>query len=464
LALSILASQETPTMNFKSINPFTEELVKEYAPITYNESQALLVGSRQAFLDWSTQSIYQRIIPIYNVSDILEEKAEEIAALISVEMGKPISEALGEVEKCIWLCNYYADNAPEFLSSKNIKTSAFNSYIAYNPLGTILGIMPWNYPLWQVMRMAVPAILAGNTVLLKHAPNVQGCAQLIEDIFIQATLPKGVYQNLVLETKHIEKLIASPIIGGVSITGSVSAGKSVAELAGKHLKKTVLELGGNNAFLVFKDADVRKSVELLFSGRLGNAGQSCIAPKRVLLSKEIALEFKTLLLDKIKQYIPTNPLDYTCNLGMIARKDLADKLEEQVKSAIAEGAKELTPFKREGNKVWPCILELNNPKNIAFTEEFFGPVIPIYTAASEAEMIEISNNSEYGLGVSMFSENPDRLVQYISQLNEGAVFINDIVKSDPRLPFGGIKNSGLGRELGQEGILEFTNHKTVVIR
>ena len=451
-------------MSFKSINTFSEELIKEYPSTTYNVAESQMVESKEAFLDWSTQSIYKRILPIYNIADILEQKANEIAALMAAEMGKPISEGIAEIEKCIWLCNFYADNAPEFLSAKNIKTNAFNSYVAYHPTGTILGIMPWNFPLWQVMRMAIPTIIAGNCVLIKHAPNVQACALLLVEIFDEAGLPKNVYQNLAIEVKDIEPLIASPIITGVSLTGSVTAGKAVAEIAGRYLKKVVLELGGSNAFLVFKDADIRKAIDHLLLGRLSNAGQSCIAPKRILLAPEIADDFKKQLIEKLSILAPTNPLNEDCNLGTIARPDLADKLEQQVKKAIAEGAQELTPFKRERNKVWPCVLELTTPDNTAFTEELFGPIIPIYVAKDEQEMINISNQSEYGLGVSLFSENPERMVQYIPQLNEGAVFINSIVKSDPRLPFGGVKNSGIGRELGLEGMLEFTNHKTVVIR
>jgi succinate-semialdehyde dehydrogenase/glutarate-semialdehyde dehydrogenase len=423
----------------------------------------ILQKANTTFLHWQSKKLKERLIFLPNIATLLLENKEEYASIITSEMHKPITQALAEVEKCALLCNYYYENAENFLATKSIKTDASESYVVYEPLGVILGIMPWNFPFWQVFRFAVPTLIAGNTVVVKHASNVPKCAELIESIFNAAGFPKGCYQNLPIPSNKVSDIIANPIIKAVSLTGSEQAGVAVATEAGKHLKKCVLELGGNNAFIILEDANLDKAVATAVNARMQNAGQSCIAAKRFLVHETILDAFIEKFKIAIKNLKTGNSLDKETQISSLARVDLAEELEKQVQKSIQMGAQIITGGKRDGAFFEPTILTDVTPIMPVFKEETFGPVAAITTFKTIDEAIELSNQSEYGLGVSLFTQDVDFIKTKISAFNEGAVFINEMVKSDPRLPFGGIKKSGYGRELAEEGLKEFVNVKTVVI-
>lgn len=425
--------------------------------------ELLLQKASNAFLIWKTKNLSERLVFLPKLATILLENKEGYAKVITNEMHKPISQSIAEIEKCALLCNYYYENADSFLATKYIKTEASESYVTYEPLGVILGVMPWNFPFWQVFRFAVPTLIAGNTVVVKHASNVSKSAELIEKLFEKAGFPKGCYQNLSISSQEVAAVIANPIIKAVSLTGSEQAGIAVATEAGKQLKKCVLELGGNNAFIILEDANLDKAVATAVNARMQNAGQSCIAAKRFLVHENIAKEF----VDKFKialQNLKTgNPLDKETQIGSLARVDLAKELEKQVQQSIQMGAQLILGGKRNNAFYEPTILTNVTIQMPVFHEETFGPVAAITTFKTIEEAIVLSNESQFGLGVSIFTTDIDFIKTKISAFKEGAVFINEMVKSDPRLPFGGIKKSGYGRELSEEGIKEFVNIKTIVI-
>ena len=425
--------------------------------------QNLLKVSENTQLSWRNLSIQNRISFLPQLAQLLLENKEEYATCITTEMHKPISQAIAEVEKCAFLCNYYYENAETFLETKNIKTEASESFVTYEPLGVILGVMPWNFPFWQVFRFAVPTLIAGNTVVVKHASNVPKSAQLIQEIFEQAGFPKGCYLDLPIPSSEVANIIANPIIKAVSLTGSEQAGIAVATKAGKHLKKCVLELGGSNSFVVLEDANLEKAVATAVNARMQNAGQSCIAAKRFLVHEKIVDEFVAKFKVAIQNLKTGNPLDKETQIGSLARVDLAEELEVQVQKSIQMGAKLIAGGNRKDAFYEPTILTKVTTEMPVFNEETFGPVAAIITFKTIEEAIELSNQSEFGLGVSIFTQDIDFIKTKISAFNEGAVFINEMVKSDPRLPFGGIKKSGYGRELAEDGIKEFLNVKTVVI-
>lgn len=425
--------------------------------------QNLLKVSENTQLSWRNLSIQNRISFLPQLAQLLLENKEEYATCITTEMHKPISQAIAEVEKCALLCNYYYENAESFLAIKSIKTDASESFVAYEPLGVILGVMPWNFPFWQVFRFAVPTLIAGNTVVVKHASNVPKSAELIQSIFEQAGFPKGCYQDLPIPSSEVAKVIANPIIKAVSLTGSEQAGVAVATEAGKHLKKCVLELGGNNAFIVLEDANLEKAVATAVNARMQNAGQSCIAAKRFFIQENIAAEFIAQFKIAIQNLKKGNPLAIETQIGSLARPDLAEELEVQVQKSIQMGAKLIIGGNRKGAFYEPTLLTEVTTEMPIFKEETFGPVAAITIFKTIDDAIELSNQSEFGLGVSIFTQDIDFIKTKISAFNEGAVFVNEMVKSDPRLPFGGVKKSGYGRELAIEGIKEFVNIKTVVI-
>ncbi len=412
---------------------------------------------------WKQQSVHQRVLLLPKLAKVLLENKIDYATIITQEMHKPITQSIAEVEKCALLCQYYYENAEKFLATKIIKTDATESFVVYEPLGVVLGVMPWNFPFWQVFRFAIPTIIAGNTVVIKHASNVPKCAESIEYIFEKAGFPKGCYQNLPISSNKVVNVIANPIVKAVSLTGSEQAGIAVAAEAGKYLKKCVLELGGNNAFVVLEDANVEKAVAIAVNARMQNAGQSCIAAKRFLLHEKIAKDFITQFKIAIQNLKTGNPLEETTQIGSLARLDLAEELELQVQKSIAMGAKLVLGGKRKEAFYEPTILTEVSTEMPVFREETFGPVAAITVFKSIEEAIVLSNRSEFGLGVSVFTQNIAAIKLQISAFNEGAVFINEMVKSDPRVPFGGIKKSGYGRELAEEGIKEFVNIKTVLI-
>jgi succinate-semialdehyde dehydrogenase/glutarate-semialdehyde dehydrogenase len=425
--------------------------------------QNLLEISQKSQLSWRKLSVQNRISFLPQLAKLLLENKEEYATCITTEMYKPISQAIAEVEKCALLCNYYFENAELFLATKSIKTEATESFVTFEPLGVILGVMPWNFPFWQVFRFAVPTIITGNTVVVKHASNVPKSANLIQEIFEKAGFPKGCYQDLPISSSEVANIIANPIIKAVSLTGSEQAGIAVATEAGKHLKKCVLELGGSNAFIVLEDANLEKAVAIAVTARMQNAGQSCIAAKRFLVHEKIVEEFVSKFKIAIQNLKTGNPLDKETQIGSLARVDLAEELEIQVKKSIQMGAKLIVGGNRKDAFYEPTILTEVTIEMPVFKEETFGPVAAIITFNTLEEAIQLTNQSEFGLGVSVFTQDIDFIKTKISDFNEGAVFINEMVKSDPRLPFGGIKKSGYGRELAEEGVKEFVNIKTVVI-
>ena len=419
--------------------------------------------SRDTQSIWQTETLDLRISFIPKLAKTLSDNKQHYAECITTEMHKPITQAIAEVEKCALLCTYYYENAAQFLATKPIKTEASESFVTYEPLGVLLGVMPWNFPFWQVFRFAVPSLIAGNTVVVKHASNVPKSAKLIQTIFEDAGFPKGCYQDLPIPSAEVAKIIANPIIKAVSLTGSEQAGIAVATEAGKHLKKCVLELGGNNAFIVLEDANIEKAVAVAVNARMQNAGQSCIAAKRFLVQETISEEFIGKFKVAIQNLKTGNPLDKETQIGALARIDLAEELEIQVQKSIEMGANLICGGKRTEAFYEPTILTNVSVNMPVFKEETFGPVVVITTFKTLEEAIELSNNSEFGLGVSLFTQDVETIKKHISSFNEGAVFINEMVKSDPRLPFGGIKKSGYGRELAENGIKEFVNVKTIVI-
>ncbi|HRB71243.1 MAG TPA: NAD-dependent succinate-semialdehyde dehydrogenase [Flavobacterium sp.] len=417
-----------------------------------------------AFQIWKKTALTERIRHIENLKVKLLENKQEYAESISREMGKPITQSIAEVEKCGLLCDYYIHNAPVFLQGRTITTEATESYVTYEPLGVLLGVMPWNFPFWQVFRFAIPSIVAGNTVVVKHASNVPETAQIIETLCRDSGLPEGIYQNLPISSKAVADVIANPHIKAVSLTGSENAGIAVATEAAKHLKKSVLELGGSNAFIVCEDADLEKAVSTAVNARMQNAGQSCIAGKRFLIQESIFdsfLEKYKAALDPLKM---GDPMDPTTQIGPMARVDLAQEVENQVQQSVAMGA--TIAFGGTRNEAYfdPTIITNVTKEMPVFNEEVFGPVAALVAFKNLDEAIAISNSSRFGLGVSVFTQNIDQIKTRIADFEEGAVFINEMVKSDPRLPFGGIKKSGYGRELSEEGIHEFVNIKTVLIQ
>ncbi len=359
--------------------------------------------------------------------------------------------------------NYYAENAPTFLADESISTDADTSFVRHDPFGSVLAIMPWNFPFWQVFRFAAPTLTAGNTGLLKHAPNVFGCAQQIEEVFIRAGYPSFVFQNLIVHQDQTEQIITSNAVKAITLTGSERAGSAVAELAGRHIKKTVLELGGSNAFIVLEDADIDRSVKMALTARMLNCGQSCIAAKRFILIESIYDEFVLKFTAAVKELKSGNPLDTTTNIGPLARLDLADQLNKQVKDSVAEGAALLLGGNQNGCYHEPTILGDVMPGMPAFDQETFGPLAAMVKARDIDHAFALSENSKYGLGVTVCTKNTREALKYAGKVSDGAYFINELVKSDPRLPFGGTKNSGYGRELAKDGMMEFVNRKTVYV-
>ena len=425
--------------------------------------QTKINTAEEAFRYWRKVSIADRIAHLKNLRATLHEERDHYARIITQEMGKPITQSLAEVDKCGILCDYYCDNATAFLETKHIKTEAYESFVTYEPLGVLLGVMPWNFPLWQVFRFAIPSILAGNTILVKHASNVPQCAESIEALFLESGFPIGIYQNLHIPSDKVAEVIAHPEIKAVSLTGSEAAGSAVAAQAGKHLKKSLLELGGSNAFIVCEDANLDKAVAVAVNARMQNAGQSCIAAKRFLIQDTIFDSFTEKYKTAVSQLKSGDPMKPETQIGPLARLDLAEDLEKQINDSVAMGAKVILGGKRQDAFYEPTILTNITAEMPVFKEETFGPVAALMAFSTLDDAIAISNTSEFGLGVAIFTQDIDTIKNRIADFSEGAVFINEMIKSDPRLPFGGIKKSGYGREISEEGIKEFVNIKTVII-
>ena len=444
-----------------SVNPYTGEEIFRFLPHSKEETAARIARASRAFESWKKVPVAGRCQLMERAGELLRDRTSEFARTITLEMGKPIAQARAEVEKCAWVCDYYARQAPEQLKPEPFESDAASSFVRYDPLGVILGVMPWNYPFWQVFRFAAPTLCAGNAALLKHASNVWQCGDLIEEVFREAGFPDGAFLHLKIGSKEVPAVIDHPAVRAVSLTGSKPAGSAVASRAGNTIKKSVLELGGSNALVVFEDANLDASLETCIQARFQNTGQSCIAGKRLLLHKEIATEFSRRLCERVAGLSTGDPMQEDTFIAVLAREDLAEDLERQMNASVQAGARIATGGKRRGTFFEPTVLLDVTPGMPAFDQETFGPMLAVSRFGSEQEAVELVNNSQFGLGVSLFTSNTERAQRMIPLLNEGAVFINELVKSDPRLPFGGVKNSGYGRELSREGIREFVNKKTV---
>ena len=451
-------------MIFKSINPYNNEEVGSYKSISDEELQDKLALSKSEFGKWRTVSFEERSKLMVNAGRILRENVNEYAKMISLEMGKPISESKSEINKCAWVCEYYAENAEAFLADEYIKTDASQSFVKHDPIGAVLAIMPWNFPFWQVFRFAAPTLMAGNTALLKHAPNVFGCASLIEGVFSKAGFPHGVFQNLIVHHDRTEQIIAHDAVKAVSLTGSERAGSAVAEIAGKYIKKSLLELGGSNAFIVWEDADLDQVIDTALVARMLNCGQSCIAAKRFILVGDMYDKFVSRFILAIKGLASGDTMDEKTKVGPLARIDLADQLQKQVRESIKAGAELLLGGNQKDCYHEPTVLGNVKPGMPAFDQETFGPLAAMIKANDIDEAFELSEMSNYGLGVTVCTQDIDTGVSMANRVSDGAYFVNELVKSDPRLPFGGTKNSGFGRELAKDGILEFVNRKAVYVK
>ena len=450
-------------MEFKSINPYNGKVLETFQEHTKSQISNILENSGKAFTGWKDTGFSHRAGLMKNASEVLLKNSERYAKTISLEMGKPLTESRAEIKKCSWVCEYYSENAGKFLGNEVIKSDASESFVNYEPIGGVLAVMPWNFPFWQVFRFAAPALMAGNTGLLKHASNVFRSALNIEEVFILAGFPEGVFQNLIIHHDKIEAVIENDAVKAVTLTGSERAGSSVASAAGKNIKKTVLELGGSNAFIVFEDADIDKAVETGVKARMLNAGQSCIAAKRFIVMDKVYDEFLDKFVKRVKLLKAGDPLDENTEVGPLARKDLADELHKQVQDSVKLGAEILLGGKVQNAFYEPTVIGNVKPEMPVFAEETFGPVAPILRVKTEEEAVNLSNMSKFGLGVSLCTRDTEKAKKYIGKISDGAFFINELVKSDPRLPFGGTKYSGYGRELSKDGIMEFVNKKTVYI-
>ncbi len=449
-------------MKYATINPLNNITILEFEYDTFPD----LDISVNAFNLWRKLTVEERGIHMKRVAAIIEKNKKEYAKLITLEMGKTTSEAEYEINKVLTGFDYYIKNSPRFLQDEAVQTNASKSYIRFDPMGIIFSIMPWNFPFWQVFRFAIPTLMAGNVSILKHSPNVPQCARAIADIFNQAGLPDGVFSNYFLSNEDAGKLIADPRIAGISFTGSDTTGSILAAQAGKNIKKCVMELGGNDAFIVLEDADLDFAINGAVKSRSINSGQSCNAAKRFIVVEPVAESFTQKLVAAVKKLKTGDPTDEGTQIGPLARKDLAEKVKQQIADSIAAGA--VPHYGCEapagnGNFVSPVVLTGVKPGVRAFEEEIFGPVWSVIVVKDIEEAIIMANNSVYGLGASIWTADKTNAEKFVSELETGNVFINDIVKSDARIPFGGVKRSGFGRELSEHGLLEFVNIKTVYI-
>ena len=452
---------------FQTTNPTTGLKIKDYKLQDETQVMSQIVSSHQAFLAWRFVSIQDRLNLFKKLILVLNHHKKECAELMALEMGKPIQDGVAEIEKCALLCEYYLLHAEVFLEPKFLATEYHQSFVVHNPLGLVLAIMPWNFPFWQALRAIIPALIAGNAVLLKHAKNVTGSAIKIESLFLEAGFPKDILKTLLIGHDTIPNIIAHPHVQGVTLTGSEEAGKNIAQCAGKHIKKVVLELGGNDAAIVLSDANLEYTACAIINSRLRNSGQVCVSSKRVIVDKRISAKLIQQLQLEMKQFAVGDPLDKKTMMGPMARDDLRTQIHEQVKRAIGHGAKCLLGGvipKGDGFFYPPTLLvDVLKDSNV-FSEEFFGPVVSVIEFNDEEEAIELANATNYGLGAAIFSSDLEK-AQYMASylIDAGLCYVNMPVRSDPRFPFGGIKNSGFGRELSREGLLEFTNTKTVIV-
>ncbi|HEY2961745.1 MAG TPA: NAD-dependent succinate-semialdehyde dehydrogenase [Pyrinomonadaceae bacterium] len=453
-------------MAITTINPTTGETVKTFQELTAEQIETRLQLAALMFEKQRRTSFADRARSMTRAAEILENEKLEFGKLMTIEMGKPLKAAISEAEKCAWVCRYYAENAERHLSDEVVETNAKRSYVRFQPLGPVLAVMPWNFPFWQVFRFAAPALMAGNVGLLKHASNVPQCALAIEDIFRRAGFPEGTFQTLLIGSAKVADVLNDPRIVAATLTGSEPAGSSVASICGKQIKKTVLELGGSDPFIVMPSASLAEAVTTAVKARTINNGQSCIAAKRFIVAAEIYDEFEKRFVAEMKGLRIGDPLEETTDIGPLATPQIVNDLEKQVQQAISAGARVLTGGKRldrPGNFYEPTVLAGVDPSAPVSCEEIFGPVAMLFRVNNIDEAIRLANATPFGLGSAAWTNNADEQQRFINELEAGSVFINGMVASDPRLPFGGVKHSGYGRELAEFGIREFVNIKTVWI-
>ncbi|HEY2861995.1 MAG TPA: NAD-dependent succinate-semialdehyde dehydrogenase [Casimicrobiaceae bacterium] len=454
-------------MTIEAINPATGEVFESYEEAAPDKVSKIIDAANVAFLDWRRRPIAERAVPMRKAAQLLRAEAHDHARLMAREMGKPVRDGIAEAQKCAAGCDFYADNAERFLGRETIATEARSSFVAFNPLGVILAVMPWNFPFWQVFRFAAPGLMAGNAAVLKHASNVPGCALAIEDIFRRAGFPVNLFRTLMIGSGQVDAVIEHPLVRAVTVTGSGAAGRAVGRQAGEMLKKTVLELGGSDPYLVLEDADLELAAKICTKGRLVNSGQSCIAAKRFIVVEAVRAQFEPLFVDRMRAARMGDPFDDRTEIGPQARRDLRDGLHAQVEASIAKGARCLlggTIPEGRGAYYPATVLTDVRPGMPAYDEELFGPVAAIIPVKTESQAIEVANDSAFGLGGAVITRDIARGERIAAELIEsGCVFVNDAVRSDPRLPFGGVKESGYGRELSSYGIREFVNIKTVYV-
>ena len=453
-----------------TLNPSTEEPLAEYSTMSSGEIEATITAAHRDFLLWRDVPFSKRGEPLKRLASLLRQQKEQHAALISREMGKPLAQALAEVVKSSWVCDYYADNAELFLKPEESQLDAARGVVKFQPLGLVLGIMPWNFPFWQVFRFAAPAIMAGNGILVKHAPNVTGSAIAIEELFREAGFPQDLYRTVHIAVEDVDRLsgfiIDHPAVQAVSVTGSTAAGSAVAAKAGRALKRSVLELGGSDPYIVLDDADLAAAVDQCVAARLLNSGQSCIAAKRFIVHSAVIEQFESMLLHRLRAAVMGDPFDAGVEVGPMARFDLRLQLHRQVERSVLQGARLLCGGEIPATKGFfypPTLLSGVRKGMEVYSEETFGPVATLIEACDDREAVLIANDTPYGLGSAVFSSDPARALAVADQLEAGSCFINGMVKSDPRLPFGGVKHSGYGRELSSFGIREFVNVKSLCI-
>ena len=454
-------------MSIQSVNPATGETLKTFEPLNFQQIDQKLQLAANTFRDYRRTTFSDRERMMRSAADTLKSRKDEYARVMTLEMGKPIKAAVQEIEKCEWVCRYYAEEARHHLADITIKTDASSSYVRFQPLGPILAVMPWNFPFWQVFRFAVPALMAGNVGLLKHASNVPQCALAIEEVFRIAGFPAGSFQTLLVGSDAVQAILEDPRIVAATLTGSEPAGRSVAGIAGKQIKKTVLELGGSDPFIVMPSAPLQEAAATAVKARTVNSGQSCIAAKRFIVSKEIYEGFTAFFVERMKALRVGDPLEEDVEVGPLATPQILKDLEDQVNKSVASGAQVLTGGKRvgrPGNFYEPTVLANISNETPVYCEEVFGPVALLFRVDGIDEAIRLANATDFGLGSAAWTNDKGEKQRFIEELEAGLVFINGMVASDPRLPFGGIKHSGYGRELGEFGIREFVNIKTIWIK
>ena len=454
-------------MPIASINPATAETLRTFEALSDSEIDNKIQRAAETFRDYRQTTFAERAGKMMRAAEILDAKKGQFGEIMTTEMGKPIKAAAAEAEKCAWVCRFYAENAERFLADEVVETNASRSYVHYQPIGPVLAVMPWNFPFWQVFRFAAPALMAGNVALLKHASNVPACALAIEDIFRDSDFPKGAFQTLLIGSDKVQGVVEDPRVRAVTLTGSEPAGRQVASIAGKVIKKTVLELGGSDPFIVMPSAVLDEAVQTAVTARTINNGQSCIAAKRFIIASGVADQFEERFVKAMEALTVGNPLDDTVQVGPLATKQILDDLEAQVQRTVELRGRVLTGGKRLADRGYyyaPTVLTDIPADSPAYREELFGPVAALFRASDLEEAIQIANDTSFGLGASAWTTDLAEQTRFIEEIEAGCVFINGMVVSDPRLPFGGVKNSGYGRELSVHGIREFVNIKTVWVK